>query len=105
MRIGKELLQLNKPFLLQFNIPYLRRVFVTILSHSSDAELRVLLKLLNAITNGTIPMRKKIFLELKRKKLIVFLNKHFRTFEDTKKLLGGSRHEQLLVLYRILPGL
>ena len=105
MRIGKELIQLHKAFLVQFNIAYVRKTYIKLLSHASDAELRVLLKVLHAISNGKIPLERKIFQELKRKKLVVFLNRHFRTFEDTQKLLGGSRSEQLHALYRLLPGL
>lgn len=105
MWLSKATLQENKKYLAQFQEPFRRYDYVKHINSSSDAELRVLIKLIHSVVSGSILCPKENYRELKRKKLLPFLNRHFRTKEDTRKILKEHRKEQLYHILKILSGL
>ena len=105
MFLNKEIIQANRDYLIQFKQSFNRHKYLKIVHASTDNELRLLIKLVHSVTKGDIHCPRQNYLELKRKKVLPYLNLHFRTLEDTNKILSLHRKEQLAYILKILSSL
>ena len=62
MWMNKDLLQQHKQYLKKFNTVYKRAKFQKFVNHSSDGELCVLLKIIQCVVSGQIPLQKTRFI-------------------------------------------
>ena len=73
-----------------------------LLANATLPELNVLIKILHCVSRGRIPIDRKDYLEVIRKKKLPFLRQHFEGKESVRLLVRAPRCDKLDVLFKLL---
>lgn len=73
-----------------------------LLGFATMPQLHVLMKVLHCVCQGKIPIDRRDYGEIHRKKKLPFLRKHFEAKAALGRLLRASRRDKLAVLHQLL---